>query len=607
MRKRNLNHVILATLVCLGACGGGGGGGIATPIPNPEMQNLFIGKTGPTVQDLSQQVLSNGNYLLRLAQFTTDVVHRFIASGGSRTVTALCAYTGTLTMSFDDTDASQGASAGDRILVTLSNCGVPILARTVTGAIRVDITAGDVSSIQARGQARLTVVDALELKYMQPGNPTLVQPLGTLLGSMAVKWSADTLGDSLQAQSTSEDDLQLTVMQAGSEAVDRMSKIDVSRSTRYDEATVSSALNFLLDLGIRGKVLARTVTPFSSDMNAVPRSGVVEVAIASNQLIRLRPYVTNGTFFDIDVALVPNTLVPPDRLSVPWYYDYGMLMYDIRASSDPTFVGSTFSNVGGGLMFIKPWRGSKAGNNVDMICLQPNSPGIHPYVQADALFQRPVAPEARATSSASTFRLQLGRAIASDSPQLYLRFKDGQWPPRADLPSWSIAATVVRHGAQFEIHPNESLRHARTYYLEASTDGVTWSSEPSSNPASDLVFLDQAGNIVNSSSGLLYLGIIDTDDMLVVDLANTNLTVPSPSQPARLQPIVTTRDGQAISSYHWEQLSGVPIIFSAPDSAVTDVAYATEPRPVAPVTVQLTVTDAQGEVERLRVVLNVGN
>lgn len=589
----------LAVAALVAACGGGGGGGGNEPSNGADQPTFRFTPSTVQYQQLVELIMSTGG-TLRWAQFATDVVHRFASPGSPASVTANCAYTGRITLTFDDRDGNGRASPGDSIGVTMTNCVVPILGATTTGSLRVDVTAGASDNLLAEVQSRLTITDTLRLGSYSPNNPGASVPLGTVQGSLLTRWSGHPLGEDLQARSTAEDDLRLTVVSWGEEVAARLQKLTVSRSERFDEATVTGSMNFALDLPDRGgRLNVRTSTPLRSDLNAVSRTGVIEADLAGNELMRLRPILAGGVIPSIEyVHTLSSGRIQADGHAA-WSGDFGMLTYDVRAL---TGVGlgmsvANYSDRGGGYGVVVPWLGVSPRSEIDRACAQNTGAGVFPYTRADALFQRPVVPATAATSEGAVYRVQFGRALADSTPAVQFRFRDAEFPADPELPVWNVPASTVRQGALFEVRPVEALRHGRSYVLESSLDGVTWTGPR--------VFLDPTGAVVNQGQESFWT--IDTDDMLTLGLAPGERTVPAPALPVRLVPVVAARDGQGIARYRWEQLSGSPVTFSAQDAAVTEVSYAAGPRTVAEVQVQLTVTDTRGDSERLRVALKVGD
>jgi hypothetical protein len=596
----------LLMLIGLAACGGGGGGGGAagggtsTAASNPDAPT-FRFNAGLPAEELSQQILNTGAFLLRVAQFTTDVAQRFAVTGSPGSVTTNCAFTGSVDLAFSDRDGNGRVSAGDSVAVVLRNCGVPILARIVTGSLRVDITEVAAAGVDTGLQARMTVLDALQLTPFGGYNSIGLYPLGTLRGSLAARWSSDGLSEQLQAVSTAEDDLRMNVLIRGVESTDAARKVDISRTTRMDAATVSTSLSYLLDVGSRGGSLrVRQTQAFVADVNVLPKVGSLEAEMADNIVLRLAKTKQDGFHFLNMVLTQRQSGAVLTNKDLPTWSDVdGMLMYDIRAVL-PVGLGpsvASWSDEGGGFSVATSWQGLPADSAIDQACAQNTGAGVFAYKRADALFQRPVVPGLGATSDGSVLRLHFGRALAENTPALQFRFRNELPSIDPDFPLWVVAATAVRRGAMYEIRPAEALRHGYTYILESSFDGKDWNGTRT--------FFDAAGRVV--ATGDMGFAVIYTDDVLKVELALGDLVVPSPAMPVRLSAVVTARDGQSVASYRWEQLSGAPVIFSAPGDAVTEVSYAAAGRDVAPVLIQLTVTDVRGAVQRVRAVLTVGD
>lgn len=600
MRYGFWGSLAFGAALCLAACGGGGSSGGGSGGSGGDSQPQSEAPTyqmKPSVQPAAQQmtamVLNEGNLLIRLAQFTTDVAQRFVAAGGSQSVTANCADTGTVTLNFEDRDASGGASSGDSVLVTLQDCGVPNLRRTVTGAVRIDIISGAGEALVAAGQARLTVVNQLEL--IVKGGIALYDfaPTSFLTGSVNVQWTLDSTGETLRTQSSASDDLRIAMTRYGNAVTDRLRKIDVSRGIRYDLGRVTSSMKFMQDLGSSGSIAVTTSVPLSPGLNALPPTGALEI-LASDYSVEAETQLFSGPGLGFYLTQTQRSSGLKKLLgNNMWSGDYAML-------SDA---------FGYGPQLNRPWRGLRPGSTAaDQLTMRP-VPGVIANTRGDALFQKPVAPAPSATSSGATFRLQFPVPLANETPQLYFRFRDVGGSIYPELPNWNIAATAVRNGAYFDIRPVESLRHDRTYNLEISVDGVYWANDPSTTGAlKDIVIKGEDGTQLYSGNG--FFGDFRTDDALKLEIPTLNtwrLTAVLPGVPVQLRPKASAKAGRNIVKYRWEQLSGAPVDFSSMDTLEADVSFSAAVRTIDKVTLQLTVTDDAGEVERLRVVLMMGN
>jgi hypothetical protein len=581
----DIGRRLIAALVGLAvvACGGGGDEG-SGPLPP--------GLPGPDgAGDLTIRVLDEGARLLDYARFAVQLAHRFADSEAPASVTANCAYAGHITLQFADRDGDRRASPGDTVTALLSNCGVPDLARAATGTLRVDILSAS-PSVDVGLQARLTVVDSLEIVALAGGpNIGAIVP-GTLLGSLGVQWSEQSTGSQLQAVSTSEDDLRFVYVDGGVTVTDRLRAIDVSQTTRYDLATISSSMSFIRDGQRTGTLRVRTPVPFEGDLNVVPRKFTVDAEMSDGTLLRAQR--------DTSVTQQPivNTLVvhPDGSNSIPFMQPWGSFVSLFRDARGNRTIDYT-SDRGGGYVVLAPWRGTPIGSEIDRICEQRTQAGVSRY-RADALFQRTVAGRPGLSEPGSVLTIQFGRALAEGTAELQFRLKDAAEVIDAHFPTWHVATTTVRRGATYEIRPREALRQGRSYYLQASDDGVNWTEER--------IFLDPQGQPVNLAfSGF---GTVWLDNSVVASAPNSDTATVAAASPARLRSEVTLRDGQAVAHYLWRQISGEPVLLTAPEAAETDVLLPSgAPRPVGEVVIELSVTDSLGSTDRLRVALTVGD
>lgn len=589
----------LASLV-VAACGGGGGGASGTSPPtssDPNAATFQFSDDPGRVPVRSYGVMlvaamDSGASLLRYAQFATDLAHRFASADSPATVTANCAYTGSITLRFDDRDGDQKASAGDSVTAVLSNCGVPALAYAATGTLRLEIVSASPSADVSLA-AKLVIVDTLRIAAWDTGpyyGPVLP---GTLRGSLAVQWNETATGAQLRATSSTEDNWRFTATRDGVDSTDSFRQIDVSQNLRYDLATATGSMAFLFDVGSRGGTLrVRSAQPFQGDLNALPKLLRIDAEIAGKEILRVERGPVAGGVPSLNAMLLNASGQSSLTSSLGWPRSAFLFTKDARA----TGVTNEISDQGFGSVTLQPWRGAALALEIDFACQQQSSAGITRF-RADALFQRPVAYQPALTQGGAVIRLQFGRAIAGGA-DLQFRLKDTAEVFDAGSPPWDVATTTVRRGAYYEIRPVEPLRQGRSYLMQSSYDGVDWTGSR--------VIMDAQGNIV--SSGGSSVANVSTDRQLVAETTYSDLATVAASSPARLRSDITLRDGQTVSSYQWQQISGVPVVLSTPQDAETDlIVDSTNPRAVGDAVVQLTVTDSLGTSDRVRVVLKVGN
>lgn len=601
--NRNMNWRLWGSLglcVCnLVGCGGGGGSsGAAMPAADSNAPTFTFNSSDITVIDsktsvLMVEILGTGSSLLDYAQFTTDIAHRFAGAGSSKSVIANCAYAGKVTLQFDDRDGNGYASAGDVISATLENCGVPALLRSVSGTLQVQIVNAS-PSVDIGLQAHLVITDPLKIGAWQGPNIGSIQA-GTLQGSMDVKWSESSTGSRLEALSSSADDLRFTASFDGVESTNSLRAIDVLRVVRYDSASISGSMAFLYDVGPRGGMLrVSTKQAFQSDINVAPKQFIVEAEAAQGWVMRAERQQAASA----GPTLVAHAVTPAGVVRPAASFDWGQMLSPMTDTRLGKRV-ATFSDQGGGFTVLANWRGLAYQSNIDLVCQQDFIAGVSPKpYHADALFQRPVAPQPSLTEPGALLKLQFGRAIAAGSPDLQFRFADATQVFDASLPIWDVSATVTRNGSAYEIRPAEPLRQGREYYLQSSYDGVTW--------VGDRIIRDAQNQIVNFGTEL-FLNVT-TDSSMVASAATSDKATVAAGSPARLRGSASLRDGQTVTGYQWEQISGVPLHLSTPLSVDSNAFLdSSNPQPVGDAVLQLTITDSFGSRDRVRVLVKAGS
>ena len=593
--------------VLMAACGGGGGGGGTggtvpeapdTSSPGPDAATLYIFReqTGKALQVASQST-AMGAQLLGLAQFGIDAAHRLATPGGPQRVTATCARTGTVTLTLTDRDGNGRATAGDLITAVLDNCGMPVLMRTATGSVQVELIAGSAPTLASDTQVRITVGAgglALSRSLYVAGLYDL--PPATLTGSLVAQWGSSETGQQLRALSTAADDVRLASTAVGVPHTDTVRKIDVTRTVRHDLASAGTAMAFVYEMGeLGGRVVVGSAQPLGGRANATPSVGVVSIGLAGGQSLRVQPVQDFGPARMQASLLTTSSGGTVASAALGWRSDHAALAWDGRqpvASGYPVLDGFSGDDVE-----IAPDTYPSPTSELDALTNQNPVAGVSTF-RADALFLHPVLPAAGSASAALAVRWQSGQALADAQPAFRFRFvvdPSSTLGGIEDPPE--VAATAVRTGALYVIRPAESLRHGARYWLQASPDGVDWTSSITRTLA------DGSKSLIGAT-----LASFGTPATLVAGIAAGDRAVPAATRPATLQATTTLGSGQAVASYQWTQLSGPPVTIAAPMAATTTVGYAdSAPRSAAPVVLQLTVTDTLGEVERIRTELMVGD
>jgi hypothetical protein len=203
---------------------------------------------------------------------------------------------------------------------------------------------------------------------------------------------------------------------------------------------------------------------------------------------------------------------------------------------------------------------------------------------------------AAATAINGAWRLQFSRPPVNP-PTLQFRLRDGGSTLSFDPVLRDVAVNVTRQGAVYLVQPAEQLRHARTYFLELSPDGVNWNGTVS--------FQDALNNSLTLSS---YLGSLQTPDTLRAVIKASNTVLASAGASLQLSAVDSISTLRPIASFAWRQVGGTPLVLSAPTAATTQVSLgATPPVGLEKIEIELTITDTAGDIEMARFSLGVLN
>jgi hypothetical protein len=262
-----------------------------------------------------------------------------------------------------------------------------------------------------------------------------------VLGTLAVAWSRTDLGSALQVSSTSADDLRVVASATGRSLTEAYRQIRLSRTLRDDEARSTISLALLVDSDVLDATLSvSTPVPLKAYLNTYPESGRIELRGAGAAVARLKPHVVNASG-QFDAELDSNGDGTAEQtLALPWRdATDGFLWWDGRSALNWTQQPySTQAFIATGFSDSLANAGTLAVN--------------------DAV------------------RLQFSRVPVA-VPALSFRFRDsGGTRANADATLNNVAADLVQQGAVMLIRPRTPLRHARSYALEGSADGLNWGS-----------------------------------------------------------------------------------------------------------------------------------
>jgi hypothetical protein len=538
----------------LGGCGGGGGSD-APPPPTSGATPLALNDQNAV--DAAISAAGSGEVVLQLGQLAADYAGRFTRAATPLAATETCPNGGVLALALRDRDGSGAASAGDTVNVDLHDCGVGLIGQVLSGAITIQVTAASA----APGVGVAGTLDfgngASIVSSAGPVAGVTVQ----LLGTLAFDWQRTALRTTLAVASTAADDLRLVGSGNGKTITEALRAITASKSVRLDEArsVVSLALRNESDV-MGGSVTLRTLQPLLAYLNTYPETGLLEVRGGGAGVVRIRPhFVTASEQFDAEFDRNGDGVAEVGA-SVPWLSAaQGFLWWDGKA---------------------------------------PLTWSSQPYSTQNYLataFDYRITPPA-ATSINEGWRLQFSRPPVNP-PTLQFRLRDFGSTVSFDPVLRDIPANVTQQGAHYLIQPAEPLRHARSYWLELSPDGVNWNTTVS--------FHDALNNTVNLNG---FVASFQTPDTLRAIITASNTVLASAGASLQLDASASISTLRPIASFAWRQLGGTPLVLSAPTSASTQVSLGTTP-PVGleKIEIELTITDTAGEIEMARFTVSALN
>lgn len=553
-----VRYIAFATLLSLSACGGGGGGGSAA---GGSGSSGNTGGTAPATAAtislselnyyaLPQHTLPASEAVLATGQFAVELAQRFQTKGGALSQTITCTSRGQLVLTLTDNDGDGVASAGDRISAQAVFCDPGPYADIVNGKVTVDLQAGTLLGGD-KLNALVQIDDGFALSRWQVN----------LGGSFTIGWERTTFTQSWRVSASGKDDLKFTPPNAS--AVFLRAPV-MTKTVDYVTARGQVSLAMRHEAGTE-IALVSTPVPLTSYLNRIAEQGIVEFAGANGKVRVSTERVQSGTNANIDL-LLGNSTTPSAKASNVWFnFGHGFLWWDGQ------------------------WR--------DAWTMQPAF-GTDDYIDY-TFIQRTVIPDpARTTSPDAVFRIQFSRPPTS-LPQLFYRFYDDTSGGPALFPS--IGATAELHGALLLVRPVQALSHGRSYVIQASADGVTWTGPGTLAP--DIVLYDTAGHELRLQFG--GVGFVRTPGTLLASIeSDLAPQLVMPSDLLHLSAMVKLENGRTATGYRWSQLSGTPLQFGPADAAATTVQWGTSrPTGIESAVVQLEVTDSTGDTQLARIAI----
>jgi hypothetical protein len=551
---------VVVLSVLLAGCGGGGGGDSPAPTPNEPSpaadRTRPLALTTTNMADAATLLPGMGELTLTLAQYSADLTQRFASSGASATRDETCPNGGLLTLNLTDRDSDGRVSAGDSVIADLRDCGVPLVGEVLNGRISIDLVA---ATGLPTGSLRATMSLPGGLEIVDTSRQGVVL---SLQGSFGFDWSPQTFRTTLSVTPSAADDFRFMAVGSQGTIVEAIHTPNLSKSLRFDQARSVISMDFVYQSDLLGGSLTvSTPSPIQAYLNTYPETGSIEFAGAGGARLRLVPnFVSASDQFKAELDS-NNDGTTDATTNVAWMSaSVGFLWWDGAVA--PAWNSATFST--------------------------------RNYLTTD--FTQTLS-YATPVSVSGPYRLQFSREPASTTT-LFFRFADNGSNVVYDPVLVNVDADVQTQGAVAIIRPKQQLRHGRNYNLQISVDGVNWNNT--------VVVQDSLGNLVTFYGGSA--AYVSTPDSLRAKATLTGGSLLSATVSVELSAATSISTNRPIASYHWAQLSGTPLSFSAPDAVTTQVSWGgTPPVGVETIPVELTVTDTAGEVERVRINVTAAN
>lgn len=582
--KRNLLRLWAACIAMLAAsCGGGGGGdaGGGAPSNADAPTYLVISPPSATVygsQWLTMRTTLLGAYTLGLGQWAVDVAQRMTHAGTPSSLQLNCSI-GTATLTLDDRDGNGRVSTGDTVTAAMQRCSSSAARVPLTGSLRIEVQAGTSAALDRVVALR---VSASGLR-LDGDFSDLVAP-STLTGAFNVQWDEDDTTQSLRVTTVGTEELQfLYGFGPNNVRPDRLRRVELSRRADFAAAEIRSSMSFVNEVNDGGGTIQMsTPQPVTSTLSGDMKSGEFRIQGMEGH-IQIQPRGTAGGL-----------------AYIVWNSGLGARVRE--GTSNDSLADNLLRWHGHALIQNTPYGTNPAlvwaWTEIDpqLVCTVTGGPcGGEPT--RDDILSHPVLPQAGATSPQARFRVQVGLPLAATQPEMRFEIRDCNFDADpSPRPTWHIPVTVVRHGAFFVLQPQETLRHGRRYKVS-----VTSPEDP---------FAPATVQLADGSTRQLSVGdgCFLTPSKLLLALSSDAPNVVGADDSTTLRSQVTVAQGQAVASYRWQQVSGPGVSLGTPNAATTTVAYADAgPRLMGDVLLQLTVTDVQGNEQRTRIQLRVGD
>lgn len=542
---------LIVALGLVGCGGGGGGGGGDSLLPLGDAKTEAVALNVGNAGNAAAFGLSLGDLVLALAHVDSNAV-RALVTDPSPVVSRSCSNGGVVQYTWADLDGDGQRGVGDKLSIQYKDCAVAEVASIMRGTVVISVTAkGDGShSLSIDHGAGLLLVDQSD------------QSESHVFGTFNVAWRDDGMTNRITLSSSANDDLRLAASYQNEtgklvEDTERLQQIDIHKTLSREHARSSTKLSFkLVSFYLGGSVTVSTPVELSGYLDTFPDQGEMAIRGAGLSVARLKP----------NFALNSN-----------------LLSYELDANGDGQTEdkGSAgWDDLTTGIM----WWAESLGAQPAFIAHNTRSFSSTNFSVIKSSYQAGLIDQSQPMS------IQFSRELAQGgAPRHQLRRSSGPVDGQYFWGSAIVPVTVQVKGAYVTLKPAEPLQHGLKYVLE-----------PIGSTSEALVFKDTLGNTI--ITGAIELTV--HDDLHAVIALSPNVAMIAPSQSLTVS-AASSRSAGNIVSYRWSQIDGDSLMFSDPAQANTTVTLSGPVSGGGTATVQLQITDANGEVEYDRETISI--
>lgn len=554
-RNKRTHQKLLGAVALLSlgltACGGGGGDSPAYVQSQNDAPAQAFALTSDNADTAMGFGASVGDAVLALAKLTAV---QTVQAVGSAATSSSCANGGIVQTSWAIGAENAQRVSGDTLTIKYRDCAIAQTGSILTGTVLISILSKSDNTLTMGVDygSGLLLVDQAD------------QSQSYVLGTMNVTWSDDGLTRQIAVASSSKDDLRITgSYQRDSEVVqdtEQARLIDIRQTLSRERARVVTSLNFQLQsVYLGGSLNVSTPVALASYFDTYPDSGEIHVRASGQAVAKLKAnYVidSNRASYAFDVN---GDGVAEDQ----GYAEWGQLTTGVIWWGEDLGAQSQFA-AGSARPFL---------SNDFRILKSPFSTGV--------------------MSQLPSMAIQFSRELDADSlPRLQLVRTNYDYGNPNIWGDAVVPLTLQVKGAYLLLTPSQPLQHGVTYMLQAVNEN--------GGALGAILYRDSMGNMLSDS---MYRFTVDASLSAAITFP---FDVPLLT---RIRPVTlsaaSSQSTNGIVSYRWTQVNGVGVTFSDPDKPTTTVTLNDGVVGNASVTVQLQITDVNGQVEYARKTITV--